>query len=367
MSIKCPQCGAEYDVTLFTLDRSIRCDCGANVDLEVGHQQTSKDGMQAVSPETSREGVSADNESERNGINALGDAVPVEALNTRIPPNVATSTPVRRSRRFLWLVILHIVLGGIGAYITSSLDSNYPALELAAFVGLIFSQVSLLAVWGSLGTSPQWKRLAGAVVGIGYLFPVGCGDEVDIGLFTLFVAVAAFVSLPLLIARFCRVVIRLDNSSVASVARIQFSIRHLLIFTFVIACLTSIGKLVQPHLFRGQIIDLCLIALTFGVVGILPVWFVLATNWPTIFSIGVVAVGAFAGYGLGWLYKGEELYWMTATATEALSVVVSLLVVRRCGYRLVRLPKPSPRGSSLAEFTKPENGSRDTQSSSISP
>jgi len=33
MAIKCPQCGAEFDVTLFTFDRKIQCDCGAWVDL----------------------------------------------------------------------------------------------------------------------------------------------------------------------------------------------------------------------------------------------------------------------------------------------------------------------------------------------
>jgi hypothetical protein len=47
MAITCPQCGAEYDVTLFTFGRSIRCDCGAWVDLAVGHQQTSEDVEQA--------------------------------------------------------------------------------------------------------------------------------------------------------------------------------------------------------------------------------------------------------------------------------------------------------------------------------
>jgi DNA-directed RNA polymerase subunit RPC12/RpoP len=39
MAIKCPQCGSEYDVTLFTFGRSIRCDCGAWVDLKTGHEQ----------------------------------------------------------------------------------------------------------------------------------------------------------------------------------------------------------------------------------------------------------------------------------------------------------------------------------------
>lgn len=37
MSILCPDCGAEYDVTLFAFDRRIRCDCGAWVELRTGH------------------------------------------------------------------------------------------------------------------------------------------------------------------------------------------------------------------------------------------------------------------------------------------------------------------------------------------
>jgi hypothetical protein len=56
MAIRCPQCGAEYDVTLFTFDRSIRCDCGASVDLEVGHQQTDQV-IAAGSSETETENV----------------------------------------------------------------------------------------------------------------------------------------------------------------------------------------------------------------------------------------------------------------------------------------------------------------------
>ncbi len=75
-----------------------------------------------------------------------------------------------------------------------------------------------------------------------------------------------------------------------------------------------------------------------GEVGVLPVWFVLATNQPVLYSVGLVAVGACAGYcfariaGSAW----EEGY-MTITATQATAVAVSLLVVRSCGYRLVRL------------------------------
>ena len=33
----------------------------------------------------------------------------------------------------------------------------------------------------------------------------------------------------------------------------------------------------------------------------------------------------------------DTAYWVTMTSVEALSLVASLLVVRSCGYRLVRL------------------------------
>ena len=46
MAIKCPSCGAEFDVTLFTFDRKIQCDCGAWVDMAVGHQQMSEQANQ---------------------------------------------------------------------------------------------------------------------------------------------------------------------------------------------------------------------------------------------------------------------------------------------------------------------------------
>ena len=114
-----------------------------------------------------------------------------------------------------------------------------------------------------------------------------------------------------------------------------------MILTFVVACLITIGKWVQPDLPHGDhtLLRCSCSAVTFGVVGVLPVWFVLATKQPVLYSVGLVAVGACAGYCLARISTIDpEGIWMTATATEAMAVVVSLLVVRSCGYRLVRLP-----------------------------
>jgi len=65
------------------------------------------------------------------------------------------------------------------------------------------------------------------------------------------------------------------------------------------------------------------------VVGILPVWFVLATKQPVLYSIGLIVVGACARYCLARIgFVGAEGIWTTAATTEAMAVVVSLLVVR---------------------------------------
>ncbi|MHB0958258.1 MAG: hypothetical protein ACYC0X_12330 [Pirellulaceae bacterium] len=185
------------------------------------------------------------------------------------------------------------------------------------------------------------KRLIGVVTGvICLILMLGIGvHEMSFVTFTLVVVATLCVLIPLLIVRCFRVVIHLDSSSAPAAGRIQFSIRHLMILNFLVACLVSIGKLVQPHLSRGHVsFHLLLLALLFGVVGILPVWFTLATKRPTFYGLGLVAVGVGAGYCFGWKAFGDEKLWATATATEAVAVVVSLLVVRSCGYRLVRLP-----------------------------
>lgn len=75
-----------------------------------------------------------------------------------------------------------------------------------------------------------------------------------------------------------------------------------------------------------------------GVLGILPVWFVLGTKQLVLSCIGLLAAGVCAGYWLGRFHDDPPSLWMPVTITEAVAVVASLLVVRSCGYRLVRLP-----------------------------
>ena len=79
-----------------------------------------------------------------------------------------------------------------------------------------------------------------------------------------------------------------------------------MVLTFVVACVGTIGKWAEPHLPHGRmLIRLLLFGVTFGVIGVLPVWFVLATKRSVLFGFGWVAVGACAGYCLARAYQDD--------------------------------------------------------------
>jgi hypothetical protein len=282
-------------------------------------------------------------------------------------PTIGTTNP---RRRILWLVVGHVMVGPMIAFVTC-LAGWYPTVWRAAFIGVLFSQTSLLGIWVSLGASSWWRKLIGVVVGVSYLGLLLEFDPVDLDLetYTVVVLPTTCVVMPLLVVRFFRIALRLDSSPAGSMGRIQFSIRHLMILTLAVACLLAIGQSVERFAIRldetlfgaalNQLDELVyewLLPAVLGVLGVLPLWFVLATKQPVVFSVGLVFVGACAGYPVGRFYGDPKIIAMAVTATEMMAVVVSLLVVRSCGYRLVRLPA---RRISVAPDRQDRSGSEE--------
>ena len=57
MSLQCPKCGTEFDVTLFSFDRAILCDCGEWVSMSTGHtQQPDRQCRHQVAPPVTGDG-----------------------------------------------------------------------------------------------------------------------------------------------------------------------------------------------------------------------------------------------------------------------------------------------------------------------
>jgi hypothetical protein len=157
----------------------------------------------------------------------------------------------------------------------------------------------------------------------------------------------------LLIVRCFGVRICLATVTKVAAPRNQFSIRQLLILTFTVACLVSLGKWLEPHLLPVTAPLLrALNGLFRATVGLFLVWPVLGTRRPILPSIIAVAIAV--GLGLCLLTWFPPFawtvvtYWTTITAVEALSLVASLLVVRSCGYRLMQLAPRVSRESGVA-------------------
>jgi len=279
-------------------------------------------------------------EPEPNAAQSLSEVGPIEDVDASPPQFTLVPTPPPRG--MLWLLAAHVVVGLIGARAVNLGGLSAPLVNFL-FFGVLFGDISLLGTWGALGANPWGERLMGVIGGVGYLVALWSYAAGPSDLILIIATVAiTLVTLPLLIVRCFGDSIQRSPFPSALVSQSRFPIWLLLALAFVIACLAGIGKLLPPTFFAFVFSA----SVIFLLVGVLPVWFVLATKQPVLSSVGLVAVGACGGYGLGrTIHEFTEELWMIGTATEAITVVVSLLVVRSCGYRLVGLPAPSGTGS----------------------
>jgi hypothetical protein len=119
-----------------------------------------------------------------------------------------------------------------------------------------------------------------------------------------------------------------------------------------VACLLALAKWQHRYLDLDDLPLLGLIAAPFATVGLVAAWGVLGAKRPLIGVVVLFVAAVGAGYGsVKMLFPGAGLdILITATVTEALSLTVSLLVVRSCGYRLRRQSAPRP-GSDPGEVS----------------
>jgi hypothetical protein len=154
------------------------------------------------------------------------------------------------------------------------------------------------------------------------------------------------VAAVLLLARCFGFRTRPDSAQNTRAKEMQFSIRHLMILTLVVACLLALAKWQQRYLDLDDWPFLAVIAAPFATIGLAAAWAVLGVKRPLIGVpvLLVVAVGAAYGLEKSLGPRPGFAIWITATLTEALSLAVSLFVVRSCGYRLRRRATPRPAG-----------------------
>lgn len=263
-----------------------------------------------------------------------------------------TAEPAPRppKRRLRWLVLAYVAVCLSTLMLPWRPPPNGIDWAGAFGIGVIFCQTGLLGIWSGLGTSVWWVRLLGLIAGmvcLATLLDLCTGGPEPDNHLILALATVLVVGMSLIVRCF-RVRICLTPVPKTAATRFQFSIRQLLILTFAVACLVPLGKWLGPDwLFATEpSLSLDILAgVVLGTVGVISIWPALGTRHPILPCLIVTTIAAGLGFCVAKVYPSffdVTALWMTLTSVEAVSLVASLLVVRACGYRLVRLPYTRP-------------------------
>ncbi|MBI3462591.1 MAG: hypothetical protein HY000_05950 [Planctomycetes bacterium] len=258
------------------------------------------------------------------------------------------------------LIAVHLVIGVCQvAEHFIPLDVRFAPL-LWAIISVLVAQLMLLSFWVGMGTSTGIPRLGGMVLGSAYLatwwtvpqlssYPF---DElllihlpVTFGAFFMVVVVLAGIFLGI---RRWKAELSRDTDAVALPPRtpFQYSLLNLLVIVSVVAIVLALGRSIRllsdddsdwrPVLKNVFLVIACFVNLLGAVWAVLNVGPVglrtfLVFLMAAILGASVSSTTSFDTL-IGWL---QLLYHPVITIVPTAIVVVSLLVVRSCGYRLV--------------------------------
>ena len=238
------------------------------------------------------------------------------------------------------LVAAHVVAGVVLTWA----NQKYTGAAKAA---LVFADAGLVGVWGGLSSTRLTWRFLGVIAAILYLWAVLSFETFNLDIVEYLMIAFSTVALVMVLIglRYSRYELHLAHlpNELTSPNGFQFSIRHLLLTTALVAIVLGIGRGVQsisdqdPESVLVATIPLCVImvelATLWATLGMGQSLFRLAGVVPLSFGIGTIPmfyVGVLEEANLRTMAQFSGIFGFQAIFSAA-----SLLVVRSCGWRLV--------------------------------
>jgi hypothetical protein len=268
--------------------------------------------------------------------------VPIDGHN-RWSAYVPRAISMPRDKRLRSLAALHFVTGLIAGYL-ATIGSHAPnglsGILLVPLVALVPCQAFLLALWGVTSTASPWKRIPGLLAGSVYLDMLWLlvleGELPGTSTVTIAVATASLVVVRAMGGKFTRQVHNAPHGQPAT-GRLKFSIRSLLLLTAAFAVLSAVVRAFPPENRLTPFI--VFLSLCFVTIGFVALWAVSGKARPLeraavvlVLSpiLGVLVVLASNARGAG------RVYIILSMLLNSVTMLVSLFVVRSCGYRFAR-------------------------------
>jgi hypothetical protein len=258
------------------------------------------------------------------------------------------------------LVAVHLIVDALIAFVMPSNRSD--DFTIGLIFGTLFAQISLSSVWAAMGP----ERLVWRLPVTAFLGTLSCfaflwgllGDDVaealpiTVGICGMMLVQSLLIQSPLWLARLIlgwRIGIRSQASHVPAANETQFGIRQLFVWTTIAAILLAIGRL----MFRDQSLDgtaeLWHICLIFGLLAAFNLLYVLPLAWAalvqnriwlwlplSVVCVGIVTTVEPTVFTMVTREPDPENIFVWINGIQVAWILASLLVVRLCGYRLVR-------------------------------
>jgi hypothetical protein len=247
-------------------------------------------------------------------------------------------------RRLQILALAHLALGGVTsvlAQVEISTLFEFKHIPSVPFFAAAFCQSFLLSLWGAASQVMLWKRLAGLVTGVLYLEALAPRDlrREFPGIWTITITVT--MGSLLVLRRFGVIVKRPGDHGQPARPEPKgprFSIRGVMIFTAAIALLCAGARALQASSQRLLLIILVFVWVTSIVaVGLVSLWAALGDARPLRRGPAVFVLSPALGVYLAVpAHTAGRVYILLIMVLYPTALMASLLIVRSCGYRLVR-------------------------------
>jgi hypothetical protein len=247
------------------------------------------------------------------------------------------------NRRLEILALVHFVLGGVAGLLAPVRLSTIELVQIliVPFVVSALCQAFLLAMWAVTSQATPWKRLAGLVTGAAYLEALVADDFrrefLGVSTITIAVTTASVLLLRSLGVRLKRQA-KVGQPARPEPERLKFSIRGLMTFTAAVALLCAAARALQSSP-RQQFVLIFVLAMCFVAVGLVCLWAALGEARPVCRSPVVFVFSPILGDFFAFAVNAHTAGWVYILLTMVLypmALLGSLLIVRSCGYRLVR-------------------------------
>jgi hypothetical protein len=248
------------------------------------------------------------------------------------------------NKRLKILALVHFALGvvtGVMAQVElSTLYEMRHILIVPQFTSAL-CQAFLLSLWGAVSQAKPWKRLAGLVTAAVYLEALVATKLEDefLGIATVTIAVT---TASLLVVRWLGLRLtrqeEIGQPIPSKPEGLKFSIRGLMSFTAVIALLCTVARAMQESP-THQFLLILVWAMCFVAVGLVCLWAALGVAPPVQRSPVVFVISPILGVFFAFAANAHQVGWVYVLLIMVLypmPLFGSLLVVRSCGYRLVR-------------------------------